>query len=105
MSYGLSLSLGPLIKTNKYAVGLAMPPYGLKLLIHNYTFPPLFFETFLSISPGQETNIIVERTFTSNAPKPYSDCTDLTNGFNSETYNWMMSNNKTYRQKDCIFYR
>ncbi len=84
---------------------MSLPSYGLKFLIHNYTYPPLFFETYLSLSPGQETNIIVERVATSNAPKPYSDCTDLTNGFNSETHNWMMNNNKKYRQNDCLFYR
>ena len=105
-SYGFSLSLGPLIKTNKfYPTGLPLTTYGLKVIIHNYTFPPIYFETYLSISPGQETNIIVERTATSNAPKPYSDCIDLSNGFNSEIYNWMINNNKTYRQKDCMIYR
>ena len=105
IDYGLSLTLGPLVKSNKYSTGLSFPPYGLKVLIHNSTFPPLFFETFLSLSPGQETSIIVERTYTSNEHQPYSECTDLTNGFNSVTYNWMMNNNKTYRQNDCLFYR
>ena len=105
IDYGLSLSLGPLVKLNKYSSGLSFPPYGFKVLIYNNTFPPLVFETFLSLSPGQETNIIVERIATSNAPQPYSECTDLTNGFNSEAYKWMMNNNKTYRQNDCLFYR
>ena len=82
---------------------MAFPTNGLKVNIHNYTFPPLFFETYQSISPGKETNIIVERTVTTNAPKPYSGCTDLTNGYDSVIYNWMINNNKTYRQKDCIF--
>ena len=106
IDYGLILSLGPLVKSNKYASGLSLASYGLKVLIHNYNFQPLLlYETFLSLSPGQETYIIVERIATSNAPQPYSECTDLTNGFNSVTYNWMMNNNKTYRQNDCIFYR
>ena len=105
IDYGLSLSLGPLVKRNQYASGLSLTSYGLKVLIHNKTFPPLFFETYLSLSPGQETNIIVERIAMSNAPKPYSECTDLTNGFNSDIYIWMMKNNKTYRRNDCIFYR
>ena len=105
INYGLSLSLGPLIKTNQYSTGLGIPPYGLKVLITNYTFAASFFETFLSIGPGQESNIIVERTIASNAPKPYSLCTDLTNGYNSATFNWMIKNNKTYRQESCFFYR
>ena len=105
IDYGLSIALGPINKTNQYPTGLAFPPYGLKILIHNYTFPPLFFETYQSISPGKETNVIVERIVTSNAPKPFSDCIDLANGFNSDVYNWMIKQNMTYRQKDCIFYR
>ncbi len=105
IAYGLSISLGPLVKSNAYSTGLSFPPYGLKVLIHNSTFPPLLFESFLSISPGQETNVVVERIAMSNSPKPYSECTDLTNGFNSETYNWIMNNNKTYRQNECLFYR
>ena len=106
IDYGLSISFGPLVKHNKYSSGLSLPPYGLKVLIHNYTFPPLLLsDTYLSLSPGQETIIVVERIVTSNAPKPYSECTDLTNGFNSDIYKWMMNNNKTYRQNDCLFYR
>jgi len=105
INYGLSISLGPIIKSNQYPTGFALPPFGLKVLIHNYSFPPLFFETYQSISPGQETNIIVERTVTSNAPQPYSDCIDLTNGFNSDVYNWMIDRNMAYRQKDCLLYR
>ena len=104
IAYGLSISLGPLVKSNKYSTGLSFPPYGLKVLIYNNTFPPLVFETYLSLSPGKETNIVAERIAMSNAPQPYSECTDLTNGFNSETFNWMMNVNKKYRQNDCLFY-
>ena len=99
--YGLSLSIGPLCKTNKYSTGLPIPPYGLKVLIHNHTFPSTFFETFISITPGEETNLIVDKMASSNSPRPYSYCTDLTNGFNSDVFNWMMANKKAYRQKDC----
>jgi hypothetical protein len=98
-SYGLELSIGPLKSENKYPIKTST---GLKVLINNQSFTPHIDDSFISIEPGKETDIAVDRTFTSNMPKPYSSCTDLTKGFNSELYNFITKSNRTYRQIDCI---
>jgi hypothetical protein len=97
--YGLQLRMGPLKNENKYPVALST---GLKVLINNQSFSPKTDDYFISIEPGKETDIVVDRTFTSNMPKPFSGCTDLTQGFNSELSNFIVNSNKTYRQIDCI---
>jgi hypothetical protein len=98
-SNGLQLLIGPIISENKYPVTLST---GLIIFINNQSFTLYTDESFISIEPGKETNIKVDRTFTSNVPKPYSGCTDLTHGYNSELYNFIVKSNKTYRQIDCI---
>jgi hypothetical protein len=98
--HGLQLILGPLINRNKYPVTLST---GLKVLINNQSITPNFAsDNFISIEPGKETDIIVDRIFTSNSPQPFSSCTDLAKGFKSELYNFIINSNKTYRQIDCI---
>jgi len=98
-SYGLQLRIGPIKSENKYPITTST---GLKVLINNQSFAPHIDDSFISIEPGKETDIVVDRTFASNMPKPYSSCTDLTKGFNSELYNFIVNSNKTYRQIDCI---
>ncbi len=97
-SYGLQLVVGPLVNRNKYPVTFSS---GLKVLINNQSFTPNANDDFLSIEPGKETDIVVDRTFISNTPKPYSGCTDLTQGYDSELYNFIVKSNKTYSQIDC----
>ena len=100
-SYGLVLELGPLVHQNTIP---AISSKGLKVFIHNQSFLPTIFDTALSVKPGEETNIAVHKTVSSNVPKPYSDCSDLTDtGSKYELYRYIVSTlNKTYRQKDCF---
>jgi hypothetical protein len=98
-TYGLQLRIGPLKSENKYPITFST---GLKVLINNQSFTPNVDDNFISVEPGKETDIAVDRTFTSNIPKPYSGCTDLTQGYNSELYNFIINSNKSYRQIDCI---
>jgi acid-sensing ion channel, other len=62
---------------------------------------PSYDDTFISIEPGRETNIGIERVFSSNYPLPYSSCTDLSNGYDSDLYTFILNSKKVYRQKDC----
>ena len=76
---------------------------GLKLFIHNKSYSsPSVFDTPISLESGRETSIIIYKTLSTSMPIPYDSCTDLTNGFNSDLYNYIKSTNKTYRQKDCL---
>jgi hypothetical protein len=93
--------VGPLVNRNKYPVTFSS---GLKVLINNQSFTPNANDDFISIEQGKETNIKVDRAFTSYVPKPYNGCTDLTQGFNSELYNFIVDSNKTYRQKIALVY-
>jgi hypothetical protein len=98
-SNGLRLRIGPIKSENKYPITFST---GLKVLINNQSFTPNANDNFISIEPGKETDIAVDRIFSSDMPKPYSGCTDLTQGYNSELYNFLVRSNKTYRQIDCI---
>ncbi len=76
---------------------------GLKVFIHNQSHPqPGVFDTPISLESGKETNIILEKTLSSILPAPYGTCTDLTNGFNSDLYNYILGTNYVYRQRDCL---
>ena len=97
--YGLSITLGPLINENKIPL---TNNKGLKVFIHNQSFQPAIDDNFLSVEAGTETSIAIERIFLFNAPKPYSDCTDLTNGYDSDLFMFIKNSNKTYRQQDCF---
>ena len=77
---GLSLVIGPLINQNRYPLTKST---GLKLFVHNRTSPPDIYSNWLSIESGKETSIVIDRTFSSNSPWPYSSCTDLSQGYNS----------------------
>jgi hypothetical protein len=98
-TFGLQLRIGPFKSDNNYPLSLST---GLKIFISNQSVTPNSVDNFISIEPGKETDIAVDRTLTLNTPKPYSACTDLTKGYNSELYKFLMKSNKTYRQSDCI---
>ena len=95
-----SKSFGPFVRHNIYPIS---DTNGLKLFIHNKSYPsPGVFDTPISLESGRETSIIIDKTLSTIMPLPYDSCTDLTNGFNSDLYNYVISTNKTYRQKDCL---
>ena len=95
--YGLQLMLGPLVNLNKY---LSSFSDGMVIFIHNQSFPPSA-SSAIRIEMGKETNIAVERTFTTNQPSPYTECQDLSS-FQSELYNLVLKSNYSYRQTDCF---
>jgi hypothetical protein len=96
--YGLRLRVF-VTNENKYSLSRI---HGLKVFIHNQSLKYLsYLDTFLSVKPGEETNIAIDKVLVSHTPQPYSDCKDLSNGFDSDTYRYMLNLNFTYRQKDC----
>ena len=96
--YGLSLCLGPLLNKNtKYPTSESK---GLKVFIHNQSFGPSYAEG-INIDLGKETHIAISKVFTHNYPQPYSECVDLSSS-KSDLYMFILSTNKTYRQKDCL---
>ncbi len=76
---------------------------GLKVFIQEKTYPsPTIFDTPISLESGKETSIIIGKTFASSLPDPYGSCNDLTNGFNSDLYDYITKTNNRYQQKDCL---
>ena len=99
--FGLVLELGPMM--NKNEKSLVIKSQGLKMFIHNASFVPSSFDSALSIESGKETSIAVQRTFSSNLPAPYTDCTDSSNAHKYALYRSIVNSlNKTYQRRDCF---
>ena len=96
---GLSVQIGPLVNQNQYPLTSSK---GLKIFIHNSTKKLKLFDNSLSLEPGKETNVVIERKITLNLPWPYSECIDLSNGYNSEFYNVLIRENLIYSQFECL---
>ncbi len=73
-------------------------------MINNHTIIPLIND-LITVAPGTETNLNVNRLFTQRLPYPYNDClSNLTtpDAFNSAVYRAIIASQKAYRQKDCF---
>lgn len=58
----------------------------------------------LELRPGSETSISVNRVFSTQLKKPYSNCDleeALFDSYDSELYRMVFKMNKTYNQRDC----
>ena len=76
---------------------------GLKVFIQELNYPsPTVFDTPISLESGKETSIIIEKTLASSLSAPYGSCNDLSNGFNSDLYDYISKTNNRYQQKDCL---
>ena len=96
--YGLKVILGPLVNHNKYPM---LYSKSLKVFIKNQSQPLLSdFDDSLSIRPGDEASITIERTFTSKTSAPYSNCI-TGNNYNSELFRFIIGSNKTYTRLEC----
>jgi hypothetical protein len=99
---GLSISIGPLINANSYSLTTSK---GLIVFIHNQTEILNVYSNALSIEPGKETSIMIDRKIESSLPSPYSECVDLSNGYDSEFYQILTNygaNKANYRQFNCF---
>jgi acid-sensing ion channel, other len=73
---------------------------GLKLFIHNKSFPPRLSDE-INLKAGQAYNVAIQKTFSYKTPVPYSECEYLTS-FTSTYSNVLKVANKTYRQFECF---
>ena len=73
--YGLVLQFGPVVNYNEYPMSTFAK--GLQVFVHNQSLVPSYSYTPISIESGKETNICIDRTFSSNVPSPYSACVDF----------------------------
>jgi amiloride-sensitive sodium channel subunit alpha/amiloride-sensitive sodium channel subunit gamma len=99
---GLSIAIGPLINENSYPLTSSK---GLIVFIHNHTEILNVYSNALSIEPGKETSIMIDRKIETSLPSPYSECVDLSNGHDSEFYQVLTNNGakkSNYRQFNCF---
>jgi hypothetical protein len=96
-SYGLYVSLGPLINQNSFNTYYST---GLKIYIHNGSFMSLGAEEIFA-KIGEQSIIKLKKTFTRKSVYPHSTCQDLTE-FQSSTFKLMKDISGEYRQKDCL---
>ena len=78
---------------------------GIILFIHNSTTIPLTQLEGISLSPGYETDIVINQVEFNRLSKPYSDCiidTSSPNSFDSNLYKSTFNSIKVYRQKFCL---
>ena len=73
---------------------------GLKLFIHNKSFPPRLSDE-INLKAGQAYNVAIQKTFSYKTPVPYSECQDLTS-FTSTYFSVLKVANRTYRQFECF---
>jgi len=96
-SYGLYLSLGPLINQNSFNTYYST---GLRIYIHNGSFLSSGAEEIF-VKIGEQSIIKLKKTFTRKSLYPHSMCQDLTE-FWSPTFELMKDLSGEYRQKDCL---
>ena len=95
--YGLRFRVGPLVNSNNYTTVL---PRGLMIYVGNQSFSPRYDDDFTAAEAGKESNIVIERTFTSQTPAPYSEC-DGRSGSRDPDLSRSLSGS-VYRQVDCV---
>ena len=49
---------------------------GIRVIVHNQSITPFPDQNGIDVSPGQQTNVAVSRTFINRLSLPYSDCVD-----------------------------
>ncbi len=101
--FGLGLKL---FSGNLESIPALNEKSGYQIIISNQSNQPLFNEG-ITISPGMESNLKVERLFRQQVGQPYNDCLEnLTSAdaFDSELYRTIIKSNITYTQLHCFFY-
>jgi len=100
--YGLSIKISTFSSVNLTKIGIGSTSgLGMRVFIHNRTIQPRWSSEGVAVKPGESSMIEVKRTFVSNYPSPYSECTDL-KSYSSLLYEFIIKSNRIYRQKDCL---
>ncbi|CAF1024353.1 unnamed protein product [Brachionus calyciflorus] len=77
---------------------------GAIIFIHEFGSSPFSVDS-LTVAPGFETNIALQRTLTTMTPKPYSECdkdTDNRDKYQSDLYKSIHDMSFNYSQKACF---
>ena len=74
---------------------------GAHIFIHNQTIKPSYTEG-IQILSGLKTSIQIARTFSTLAPWPFNECTDIFD--HSPYYGTIKDTSYKYRQQDCFFF-
>lgn len=75
---------------------------GAHVLVHNQTNLPLF-TSGIQLSTGTQTNIEIQRLFSSHLEKPYSNCVnDINEDYPSKLVHALLSTGYSYSQQNCF---
>ena len=102
---GLKLTLYANFHENLTFINSVMGNSGVKIRIENNTFIRGYVDSPIQISSGFKTDVLVERLFNFNLPKPYSNC-DIDNDnpthFDSDLYALIKNSSYVYDQQLCL---
>lgn len=75
---------------------------GIRLLVHNQTQPPIFYDGVLA-QVGTQTSFTMKRVFSSRLQQPYSECnSNIDENHSSEIVKSITSTGYRYTQQDCF---
>ena len=76
---------------------------GIHLSVHNQSRLPSAYEG-ISIASGTQTDVQINRQFSSQLESPYSECTqNIDENHPSQIVRYLIKANFTYTQEDCFF--
>lgn len=78
---------------------------GAYIFVHDHSSNPLLDSEGLSVSTGEETDIVIRKFVINRQSKPYSDCIvdiESKDSFNSGIYQTTVLMNQKYSQKVCL---
>lgn len=98
VEYGLSLEIYAGSREAQYSV----EQYGAIVFIHNQSSLPESSSGIL-LKPGTQTHVVIEKSFNSYTPSPYSECQDFsTLKFDRTYYDTILQASLTYTQSLCL---
>ncbi|RNA06444.1 acid-sensing ion channel 5 [Brachionus plicatilis] len=80
-----------------------MKSNGIQMYIHSLSTIPYSSFDLINLPSGFDTNIAIVQEHTTKLPKPYSDCIQETESFDSKPFEKSQSLFGKYQQKFCIF--
>ena len=76
---------------------------GAHVFVHNQSVLPTFYTGF-DVAVNAETNVAINRVFSSRMPSPYSDCVEKIDSYESVFTQFFIQNKLAYSRSQCFNY-